>query len=150
MPTTFGGVAADGFPPTMVISYHAFQTVGWANMPAAENFFRVQPDLQTAVDLTKYTQVRLFVTRGSVAAAAGSKLFLKYAAGGAYQATAANFVQIGTASVEVAINVTDTILDTGWVDLAAGAKGLSTIAVTGSGGDGVADPQVGAIHIHFR
>lgn len=101
------------------------------------------------VDLTGYTQVRLLVFKAATAGAAAAKLILRYRA--TFSQAVADYSDIGTSEVSVAINVQNTYLDTGWIDLAAGAKADGIfVTILGSGGDGVLDPILGTIVVEFR
>jgi hypothetical protein len=124
----------------------------WTNMPAAASFFlssaTVAKNTQR-VDLTGYTQCRLLVNKQGVSGAAASKLALKYKAS-PYTQTVANYSDIGASEVSVAVNVNNTYLDTGWINLAEGAKADVFIDVVGSGGDGALDPVFGTITAVFK
>ena len=80
--------------------------------------------------------------------AAASKLILRYYT--AFSQTVANYLDIGTSEVSVATNVNNTFLDTGWINLASGAKTDVWIDLLGSGGDGTLDPAFGTIVAIFR
>lgn len=101
-----------------------------------------------AVDLVGYSQVRLCVNK-QVAGTAGSIFRAKYYT--SYSATVGNYLQLGaSAQVETSMAATG-YFDSGWMDLASGAKiNGCYIAFTESGGDGVADPAIGATDILFR
>jgi hypothetical protein len=62
----------------------------------------------------------------------------------------ANYSDIGTLEVSVAVNVNNTFLATNWINLVAGAKADVFIAVLGSGGDGALDPAFGQIAAEFK
>jgi hypothetical protein len=100
------------------------------------------------VDLAGYTQVRL---RGNlmVTGTAGSLFRAKYAS--AFTTVLGSFLQLGSAGqVEFSCSGTG-YRDTGWVDLAVGARiNGCCIGFTELGGDGVADPALGATDILFR
>lgn len=124
----------------------------WTNMPAALSFFLSTATVAkgvTRVDLTGYTQVRLLVNKQGVAGAALSRLILRYKTEPFTQAVA-NYSDIGTTEVSVATNVLNTFLDSGWINLATGAKGDIFLALLGSGGDGVLDPAFGTVTAVFK
>lgn len=102
------------------------------------------------VDLAGYTQVRLRSNKQVGSASANTPLFrAKYYT--SYNTTVGNFLQLGaSAQVEFAVAATG-YADTGWMDLAAGAQiNGCCIGFTELGGDGVADPALGATDILFR
>ena len=120
----------------------------WSNMPVAATFLFGSHRHITKADLSGYTQCRLIANKQGTAGAAASKLMLRYAA--SFSTTVGSYSDIGTSEVSVAVNVTNNVLDSGWVNLAAGAKADVFIAVVGSGGDGVLDPQFGSIKAQFK
>lgn len=126
--------------------------LAWTNMPAALSFWLSSATVAkgvTKVDLTGFTQVRLLVNKQGTAGAAASKLILRYKAAPFTQAVA-NYSDIGTSEVSVAVNVTNTFLETAWIDLVAGAKADVFLALLGSGGDGALDPAFGQITVEFK
>lgn len=118
------------------------------NMAAALNFFNASHRYAGKVDLTNFTQVRLIVNKQGTAGAAASKIILRYRT--AFDATAANWVDIGTSEVNCAINVQNAVVVSAWVNLAALAKADVFICPLMSGGDGVLDPIVGNILAQFK
>lgn len=100
------------------------------------------------VDLAGYTQVRLRANK-QVVGTAGAIFRAKYYT--SYTTTVGNFLQLGaSAQVEVSMAATG-YADTGWMNLADGAKiNGCCIGFTELGGDGVADPALGATDILFR
>ena len=121
-------------------------------MPTVLSFFLSTASVAkhvTRVDLTGYTQVRLLVNKQGTSGAAASKLILRYKASPFTQAVA-NYSDIGTSEVSVAVNVNNTFLDTGWINLAAGAQADVFVALLGSGGDIVQDPAFGMITAVFK
>lgn len=100
------------------------------------------------VDLEGYTQVRLRANK-MVVGTAGAIFRAKYYT--SYTTTVGNFLQLGlSARVEISMAATG-YADTGWMDLATGARiNGCCIGFTESGGDGVADPALGATDILFR
>jgi len=88
------------------------------------------------------------VNKQGTSGAAASKLILRYRT--AFNQVVANYSDIGASEVSVAVNVNNTFLDTGWINLVAGAKADVFIAVLGSGGDGTLDPAFGQIAAEFK
>jgi hypothetical protein len=122
--------------------------ITWSNMPAAVTFFAGSHRFASKLDLTNYSQVRLIVNKQAVAGLAGSVVRLRYTV--TFSTNAANWLQIGTSSVQVAVDVQNTVLDSGWIDLVAGAKADVFIVLDGSGGNGTLDPVFGSIVAQFR
>jgi hypothetical protein len=75
-------------------------------------------------------------------------LILRYRT--AFSTTVGDYLDIGTSEVSVAVNTTNTILSTSWIDLVAGAKADIFLSLVGSGGDGVLDPAFGQIIAQFK
>ena len=135
-------------PETVVINANPNAALTWTNMPAADTFFNGQDRCLMWKDLTRFTQARLIVNKQGTAAVAGAKLHLRYYTASSF--TVGDYLQIGTSEVAVAIDTTNTILASSWVNLAAGAKADVVLAIVGSGGDGVVDPIFGHIAAEFR
>lgn len=122
--------------------------ITWTNMPLAATFLFGSHRHILKADLSTYTQCRLVVNKQTVAGAAASKLILRYRT--TFSVTVGDYSDIGTSEVSVAVNVTNTVLSTNWVNLATGAKADVFITVVGSGGDGVLDPTFGSIVAEFK
>lgn len=102
------------------------------------------------VDLAGYTQVRMRGNKQVGSTSINTPLFrAKYYT--SYNTTVGNFLQLGlSAQVEFSMAATG-YADTGWMDLATGARiNGCCIGFTELGGDGVADPALGATDILFR
>jgi hypothetical protein len=128
----------------------AHTNLAWTNQSAAKAFFgQVSAGFNTVeVDLTNFTQCRLVAWKASTAGNTGATMELEYAATGT--TAVGSFADIGTSALTVAIDGTSTLLDTGWVNLASGAKSVVWIALTGAGGDSALDPNFGFITAHFK
>ena len=122
--------------------------ITWTNMPSAETFFAGSHRHVLKADLSGYTQCRLIVNKQGTSGAANSKLILRYRT--AFSTTVGNFSDIGTSEVSVAVNTTNNVLASNWIDLAAGAKADVYVCVVGSGGDGALDPIFGQISAQFK
>lgn len=120
----------------------------WTNMPSAAAFFMGSYRHATKVDLTSYTQCRLVVNKQGTSGAEASKLILRYRT--AFSTAVADYSDIGTSEVSVAVNTTNSVLATGWINLVAGAKADIYLSVVGSGGDGALDPIFGSISAQFK
>jgi hypothetical protein len=118
------------------------------NMLAALGFFNASHRYATKVELTNFTQVRLVVNKQGTAGAAASKIILRYRT--AFDATAANWLDIGASEVSCAINVQNTVVASAWINLVAGAKADVFICPLMSGGDGVLDPIIGNVVAEFK
>lgn len=102
------------------------------------------------VDLAGYTQVRIRANVQTLSASVNTPVIrFRYAVG--WSTTVGSFLQLG-ASSEIELSMAATgYLDTGWINMASGARvdGV-TIGMIEAGGDGVADPALGATDILFR
>ena len=120
------------------------------NATSAERFAGNATRHIFSVDLLGYTQVRFRVNKQVGSTSINTPRFrAKYYS--SFSGTVGNYLTLGSAG-EVEVNMAATgYYDSGWVDLAAGARiDGCYIAFTELGGDGVADPAVGATDILFR
>jgi hypothetical protein len=122
----------------------------WSNMPSTLQFFDSSSAYVTQIDLTYYNQVRLIVNKQGTAGATGSKLLIRYQATSGSPFTESSYSVIGTSEVSVAVDTTNTILTTTWIDLVSGAKSDVWVALMGIDGDTTADPVFGNIYAEFR
>lgn len=124
----------------------------WTNMPAALTFFLGQSRWFVMADLTNRTQIRLAGGVFNSAGSASAKLRILYrtqAAG--YDLTISNYSTIGTSEVQMTLGTTvNTVVESGWIDIVAGAKGKVLIALAGIDGDGVADPAFTGIWVEVK
>lgn len=139
-----------GFRSIKAFAVHADAGANFAmtNATLAERFAGNSTRSIFSVDLDGYTQVRFRVNK-MVVGTAGALFRARYYT--SYSTTVGNYLQLGaSAQVEVSMAAVG-YADTGWVNLAAGAQIVGCyIAFTELGGDGVADPAVGATDILFR
>ena len=119
------------------------------NQPVAERFFLNTHRYVVLLDLTNYTQCRLIVNKQTVAANAGAVMTMKYRAAG-FSTSVGNYSDIGTSAVTVATDVQNSLLSSGWVDLAEAAKADVAVCVTEAGGNAVLDPQFGYVCLQFK
>lgn len=119
------------------------------NQPTAERFFLNTHRYIILLDLTNYTQCRLIVNKQGTAANAGAVMTMKYRAAG-FDTSVGNYSDIGTSAVTVATDATNTILNSGWINLAVGAIADVAVCVTETGGDAVLDPQYGSVILQFK
>ena len=134
------------------ISVPALAATVWTNQPTALSFWLSTATVAKSVervDLTGYTQVILRANKQATAGAAAAKLILRYKTS-PFTQVVANYSDIGTSEVSLAVNVANAYLETAWINLVAGAKADIFLALLGSGGDGVLDPAFGTIVAEFR
>jgi len=135
---------------TTVVPIHSdgSAAITMTNQANSEQFLGNSNRIITKVDLTHYTQVRLItrVVTGS-ASANSPRVYAEYHT--AFSTTIGNYVGIGTSTVNCSLTSTG-LIDSGWIDLADGAKADVFIAVLQNGGDATADPAVGGVYLHFR
>lgn len=141
-----------GYRSQKSFTIHGDATVNWAlsNSPLAERFAVNTYRTVFSVDLDGYTQVRLRANQQVTSASAFTpELLFRYHT--SYATVYSTYVQLGL-SGELSINLTGVgYKDTGWIDLALGARTNNIfIAPIERGGDGVADPAFGAVDILFR
>lgn len=118
------------------------------NQANAENFLAAVSRDITVLDLTTYTQCRL-VTRVQTNSASANNPRLRLRYHTAFSTTVTDYVDIGTSEVATSLASTG-LADSGWINLATGAKADVYVTVTQIGGDGAADPVIGFINAYFR
>jgi len=121
----------------------------WTNMPSAVTFLFGLSSIVEKTDLSVFTQVRLTVNKAGTSGASGSALRLRYLT--SFSVTATDYLDMTTVgSPQVAINTTNTMLDSGWQTLIPAARADVFLAVVGSGGNGVTDPVLGEVVADFK
>lgn len=121
------------------------------NMPSAEGWIQALDIWIARNDLTLYRQARLVVRKMATAGATGAKLVAKYSTvnpNATY--TSSDWNDLGTSEISCAINVSNQVIVSSWINLAAGAKADVYFTVVGTGGDGVADPVIGQVSVQVR
>lgn len=133
----------------IVLNAVASANVAFSAQPAADTLFLSSVRHIQKADLTNFSQVRFLVNKTGNTGATGATLHLRYHT--SYSTTVGDYVAIGTSALSVAVDTASSVyLDTGWIDLASGAKADVFLAVVGAGGDASASPQFGAITAQFR
>ena len=145
-----GFTLSDGYLPELVYTVHADAGANFVmtNATLAERFAGNTTRNIILVDLQGYTQVRM-TAKKEVIGTAGSLFRAKYYT--AFSTTVGNYLQLGlSAQVEISLAAIG-YGDTGWMDLATGARANGIyITFTELGGDAVADPAIGNTDIAFR
>lgn len=131
----------------LALTFNTASTI-WTNMPAAVTILFGNAAAIQKANLSGYTQCRLLLNKLGVAGNTNSKIVLEYAT--SYTQTAATYIDIGTTEVSCATTGQNTYIDSGWINLATGAKADVFITVTGINGNGTLDPVFGAITAQFR
>lgn len=147
-----GWASESFFAPTKIFTVHGDAGANWTltNATQAARFAANASRGIFGVDLSGYTQVRLRANQQVTSASVNTpELYVVYNT--SFSTTFANYSTIG-ASTDCAISLTGTgYRDTGWIDMAAGARVDGVfIGFAERGGDGVADPALGATDILFR
>jgi len=117
--------------------------------PSTDQFLKnLNINMQLA-DLSTMSQVRIFLRVYTNSASANSpRLIVRYST--TYTTTVGSFLDIGTSEVSASMS-SYTLANSGWVDLAAGAKiDDCYIAVIQTGGDSSATPRVSSLFVEFR
>lgn len=147
-----GWLSQGFYAPTKTFTVHGDAGANWTltNATQAARFAVNATRSIFGVDLEGYKQVRLRANQQTTSASANTpELYVVYNT--SYSTTFANYATIGL-SGDCAITLTGTgYRDTGWIDMVAGAcvDGVF-IGFAERGGDGAADPALGATDILFR
>lgn len=122
--------------------------LAFTNQAVAEQFLANSNRNITKADLANYTQVRI-ISRVVVGSASVNtpRIILKYHT--AFTTTIGTFVDIGTSAVLASLTTVG-LIDSGWINLAAGAKADVFLTVTMIGGDAAADPALGMLVAQFK
>jgi hypothetical protein len=147
------GFSSAAVQPVMYVPIHAAanSTLTWTAMPSAETMLNASTSRIQKLDLTSYSQVRL-VAKVNTGGASGAKLIARYNTAGSVSSTiSGNWTSdLGTSEVSVAFGASAGMFDSGWINIATGAKGDYHVALVGSGGDGSAAPAFGGLQMQFR
>lgn len=136
----------------MNVAFSAGPDVTLTNQPNTLQFFTNPgtnpPKYITKLDLTNFTQVRLCakITSGS-GSANSPRLILKYHT--SFSSTVGDYSDIGTSEVAASIS-SPVVADSGWIDLAAGAKADVWVTVCQHGGNGAADPIIANVYMTVK
>lgn len=147
------GVAWGYRPMCIAMWARGDSTLTLSNCPAADTLVPSSGVSRMVVkaDLSTFRQARLVGQRDGGTVAAGMTMHLRYHT--AFSATVADYVIIGSSAVSVACAPASPpkYLDSGWIDLVAGARADDLfLALVTNGGDGTSDPTFGNIYIYFR
>lgn len=148
-------VKSTGYKGVLYVDLHndANTNLTMTNATQAERFATNATRHIKLVDLAGYTQVR-FVSNVITASASVNTPLLRLRYYTSWNGTFANFLQLGSGGhvqVSVFTGTAATLQDTGWADLASGAKANGVaLALCELGGDGAADPAVGWTAAMFR
>lgn len=145
-----GPQGAAGLTGCLSIPFHsdASANVTLTNQAAADGFLGNSNRNITKADLTNYTQCRLLARVVTASASAASpRIRVRYRT--AFSTTIADFSDIGTSEVACSLSAAG-LIDSGWINLAAGAKADVFLTISQLGGDGVADPALGMVLAQFR
>jgi hypothetical protein len=121
------------------------------NALQADGFVNADNSYIYEADLLGVRQVRLTGIIKTVSASANTpRLQLRYSPTATQ--TVASFLQLGaTSQVQISMFTGQLYADTGWLDIAQGARRNSVfLGLFNIGGDGAADPVVNSVIAHFR
>lgn len=120
----------------------------FTNMPAADTFLFSSPRHIQMIDLEGMTLVRFKVNKMATAGQAGATLSLRFSK--TFSTVTSDYTDIGVTPVQVPVDVVNTYLDSGWIELRGEATNEDVyLAVIGGGGNGVLDPTFGTISASF-
>jgi hypothetical protein len=122
-------------------------TTTWTAMTNTRGFFNGSSSYITQVDLLQYTGVKLIVNQGVAGTVSGS-IHLGYL--GNFSPVPSAYLPIDTNATRTRIGVLNTIANSGWQPLAAGARSGVYIALLGSSGNAILSPTFGMITAYFQ
>lgn len=144
-------VATTAFVRERVTTLHIGSALTWTNMPAGLTFIgglSVQA-ITKLVPLGSYTQIRMTSSTGT-AGATNAMIMVRYSTTFATSAVSYSAIGSGATDLSLPLNVANVGLDTGWIDLTAGAIGDVYLSFMGINGDGALDPLIGTATLYFR
>lgn len=138
------------FVPQILMVPMATTAVTLTNATQAERFAaNSSRTYNKMVPLNGQTQVRM---QGHVSTASASpntpECRLAYKTG-THSTTFGDYSPIGVSTVAISLAAVAEV-DSGWINLAAGATGDIHVTLTEIGGDGVADPVIASLNVWFR
>jgi hypothetical protein len=148
------GAGAAGVASPLIVAINVGSTYAMTDAnPGGGNPERFAANSTRAIvklDLAAYTQVRA-TTRVVMTSASANTPKIRFRYYTSWSTTVGDYLQFG-ASAHVDLSVASaTYVDTGWLDLATGAKADGIYAAMMEvGGDGAADPSVGNTYLWFR
>lgn len=131
----------------LAVSFYAAAALTWTNQPAAPAFLNANAGYGMFADLTQYTGINLCVNKLGVAAAATGAMWVGYL--GNYSQTAANYLPTTNPRMWLQTNVLNTMITSGFVPLAPGARSGVYLALLSSGGSAAVSPVFGNITAFF-
>jgi hypothetical protein len=139
-----------------VYAIWAGPTVNWAVLSAETLFLGSAPWSCRPYDGTRATQARITACHAGAASSGSVHLTAKYTTNGQAASTyntVGTWTQLG-ASAQVVLTLGTgagaNYLDSGWIDIASGAKIDGMIAVTGDGGNGSTSVTFYSVNVEFR
>jgi hypothetical protein len=142
--------ATAGPAPQLALAVHnnAAAAIALTNQANALQFLAASDRHVLRADLSGYAEARLVVrvTTGS-ASQNTPRLMVRYRT--VFSTTPADYLLLATTEVSCSLTSTG-VVSSAWLPLVAGAKADVFLAVLQDGGDGVADPAVGAVTVQFR
>ncbi|NJO64326.1 MAG: hypothetical protein HC836_41020 [Richelia sp. RM2_1_2] len=135
-----------------ILSVHGDATanITMTNQAAAQQFLANSNRNIYRVEFGSVTQIKL-VTRviTASASAASPRIIVKYSP--TFTTTVGSYLNIGFGDTEVATSLSSTgVIESSWINIETAAKGNIFLTVTQIGGDGAADPVLGAIDLLIR
>lgn len=145
--TPSGGGGGSG-QLTLPFHCNAAANVVLTNQANAEQFFGNSDRNIQKVDLTSYTQVRLLARVVTASASVNSpRLYVEYHT--SFTTTVGTYSAIGASAVNCSLSAAGYV-DSGWINLVAGAKADVFVTVLQNGGNAAADPALGPVVVQFK
>lgn len=151
-----GADGSDGVDGADGVSFAVvpFHSDGGANLTLtnqanAEQFLGNSNRNITKIDLTNFTQVRLLARVVTASASANNpRIYAEYN-DPPFSTTVGDYSTLGSSAVNCSLAATG-LIDSGWIDLVAGAKADVYLTILMNGGDAAADPALGMLMLQFR
>jgi hypothetical protein len=130
------------------ITYAAGAGFTATTMGNAVNFVGGSAGYVAFVDLTRFTGVNLSAVKLGTAGTTTGALYLGYF--NTFSATATNYTPLATSGQMLAINVTNTLLNSGYAPITAAARSGVYVALLTTGGNATLSPVFGMVTASFK
>lgn len=139
------------YHPIEIIFHPPSTSISLLGQPNSEQFLQNSANNIKKVDLTDKTQVRMLLRLPTASGSGNSpRIYLEYHT--AFSTTLGDYVAIGSSAVECSLTAAG-FIDTGWINLVAGAKADVFIAILQNGGQTTppaTPPSIGGLCVQFR
>lgn len=144
------GTGAASYRMQIISAFNTDVALTAASFTAAVNIIGGSQRHVRQADLTSCTEARLVVRMRTTGGNSGSTMWVGYVLSSNTNPQAADFLDITTTRISVALNNTHINLASAWQPLVSAARADVLVSAMTVGGDAVATPNFGEVAIEFR